>query len=724
MRDQDKDKKRRRPETSQETEGEQQTDIRTPRQQPTAQGSERAPAAATARNAASPSYGSQPNVAARQVPSVAPGGMAAEPRRFGSADGAVSGGTMAAAPVTAKVGAEEARKLMGVLRKYHAGLARTRGRIISSENWWKIRNAEEESRTTDIGKDGGFTSQSGWLHNVIVAKHADAMESYPEPNVLPREEGDKAEAQMLSAIVPCVLEQNRFEETYSGVMWQKLKYGTGVYKIIWDQSKLNGLGDIGIERVNLLNLYWEPGVEDIQKSRYLFHTELRDRELLAEEYPQLKDKLKSNIFSASKFLYDDVVSDEDKATVVECYYHKRTGGKTTLQYIKFVGDEILYATENDPEMQERGLYDHGKYPYAFDSLYPIEGSPCGYGYVDICKNPQTVIDLLKTATVKNAMVGATPRYFTRSDGTINEKELLDLSSPIVHVSGSLDETALRTIDYRPLQGNHIDLLSQTIQELRETSGNTETATGSTSSGVTAASAIAALQEASGKGSRDSTKGSYCVYREIVTLCIELIRQFYDMPRKFRITGSMGEEQFVTYSNAGLRPQHQGIDFGQDMGYRLPVFDIRVEAQKKSVYTKISQNELATQFFQLGFFNPNLTDQALMCLDIMDFDGREALMQKIAKQGTAMQKLAAYMQMALAMASGVRPDLVPAIQQDMAQTLGVTMPTTTSSVGAPTQADSISGIGSEENAIVSNAREQAAEASQPDSGRVISKKEET
>jgi len=208
------------------------------------------------------------------------------------------------------------------------------------------------------------------------------------------------------------------------------------------------------------------------------------------------------------------------------------------------------------------------------------------------------------------------------------------------------------------------------------------------------------------------------------LCIELIRQFYDMPRKFRITGSMGEEQFVTYSNAGLRPQHQGIDFGQDMGYRLPVFDIRVEAQKKSVYTKISQNELATQFFQLGFFNPNLTDQALMCLDIMDFDGREALMQKIAKQGTAMQKLAAYMQMALAMASGVRPDLVPAIQQDMAQTLGVTMPTTTSSVGAPTQADSISGIGSEENAIVSNAREQAAEASQPDSGRVISKKEET
>ena len=46
---------------------------------------------------------------------------------------------------------------------------------------------------------------SGWLHNVIVSKHADAIEAYPEPNILPREESDRAEAKVLSAIIPCVL---------------------------------------------------------------------------------------------------------------------------------------------------------------------------------------------------------------------------------------------------------------------------------------------------------------------------------------------------------------------------------------------------------------------------------------------------------------------------------------------------------------------------------------
>ena len=126
------------------------------------------------------------------------------------------------------IGTEQLKKFMQVLEKYKAGKSQTENRILASENWWKLRNTTEEQKVTSIGADGGFTATSGWLHNVIVSKHADAMEAYPEPNILPREEMDKGEAQKLSAIVPCVLEQNAFEATYSDNMWQKLKTGTGV----------------------------------------------------------------------------------------------------------------------------------------------------------------------------------------------------------------------------------------------------------------------------------------------------------------------------------------------------------------------------------------------------------------------------------------------------------------------------------------------------------------
>jgi hypothetical protein len=351
----------------------------------------------------------------------------------------------------------------------------------------------------------------------------------------------------------------------------------------------------------------------------------------------------------------------------------------------------------------------------FDVLYPIEGSPCGYGYVDICRNPQTEIDLLKTSFVKNAMVGATPRYFSRGDGSINEDEFLDLSKPVVHV-GTASEDALRLIGHNRLDGVYVNVLDRTIQELRETSGNTETSTGNIASGVTAASAIAALQEASGKGSRDSTQGSYRAYAQIVDLCVELIRQFYNLPRQFRIMGQFGAEQYVSYTNAKIKMQHQGNPFGMDMGYRLPVFDIKVSAQRRNVYTKVSQNEMAMQFFRMGFFNPQMAEQALTCLDMMDFDGKNAIMQKISRNGTLLQKLMQYMQLALSMAQMVAPQMAQSIAQDITMTIGGGPAPVSGISGNMFQSDNIRGD-SREPSHVTNARERTSNAAQPDGGKM-------
>lgn len=622
------------------------------------------------------------------------------------------------------IGKEQLKQFTAVLEKYHAGLSSTKRRVISSENWWKLRNSIEEQKETEIGKDGGFKSVSGWLHNVLVSKHADAMEAYPEPNILPREAGDRGEARMLTAILPCILEQNHFERTYSDNMWHKGKFGTGVYKIVWDAGKLGGLGDISIEAVSLLNLFWEPGVTDIQKSRYFFHTEMVDKEILEQRYPQLEGKLKGTGFLASNFQFDDSVETSDKATVIDVYYHKYVEGRNTLQYCKYVNDVVLFASENEiqpitdehggivkPPMAITGLYDHALFPYVFDPLFPIEGSPCGYGYVDISRNPQTQIDLMKTAFIKNTMAGAVPRYFVRENSGINEEEFLDTSKPIVHCQ-QLDEMYVRPVDYKSLDGNYLNMLESTVQELRETSGNTETSTGNVSSGVTAASAIAALQEASGKGSRDSTLSAYRAFGQLVEICIELIRQFYDMPRKFRILGQYGTELYVTYSNQNIQPMHQGVDFGQDMGYNKPVFDVKVSAQKKNVYTKISQNELAVQFFQMGFFNPQQTDQTLMCLDMMEFDGKDEIMQKVSKNGTMFQKLTQYMQLALMLAGESHPEMVQGISNDIMQTMGAGGMQGGSVTPSPIQSDNVSGIRPKEATRVTTARAQSAKASQP------------
>ena len=99
------------------------------------------------------------------------------------------------------------REFTAALQKYKAGKASVERRAVAAENWWKLRNSAEERKSSE--GSGGFQAASGWLHNVIVSKHADAMDAYPEPLILPREPGDREQARLLSAILPCILEQNR-----------------------------------------------------------------------------------------------------------------------------------------------------------------------------------------------------------------------------------------------------------------------------------------------------------------------------------------------------------------------------------------------------------------------------------------------------------------------------------------------------------------------------------
>ena len=529
--------------------------------------------------------------------------------------------------VPKKIGAAEVAGFINTLRAYKAGKASVERRAISAEEWWKLKGeCRQENRLEHAEPE----STSGWLHNVIVSKHADAMEALPEPVILPREEGDTAEAERLTSILPCVLEQNRFDEIYSDNMWQKLKTGTAIYKVFWDSSKLSGLGDIAIERVNVLNLFWEPGITDIEQSRFVFQTELCDNEVLIGRYPFLRDKLRGSSFTVNRFLYDDHVDTSGKSTLVRAYYHKYSGEKKLLHYAEFVGDTLLYATENDTEngLSETGLYEHGKYPFVFDSLFPVEGSPCGYGYIDLCKGTQTQIDLMSKAFVDNTLVAATPRFMVKQGGGVNEEEFADIRKPLVHVTGAISQNDLMPIAAPPLSSTCVSFYEHKIEELRQTSGNTDTSTGNVTSGVTAASAIVALQEASAKGSRDATLTSYRAFARIIELCIELDRQFYDLPRTYRIVGEHGARRFISYTNLGLRPVSMGRVGDIELGTKLPVFDIKVKAQRKSAYSRMSQNELALELYKLGFFKPELRDQATAALEMMDFEGREALFEKL------------------------------------------------------------------------------------------------
>lgn len=613
--------------------------------------------------------------------------------------------------LSAPIKKEAIHKATLILQKYKEGKASLEQRIIDDEQWYKLRHWECMRREgkKDINQ---VEPVSGWLFNCIANKHADAMDNYPRPNVLPREEGDKQQAAMLSSIIPVILDQNDFEDTYDEVNLDKLKAGTGAYGIYWDTNKLNGLGDIAIKGVDLLNLFWEPGIKDIQDSRNVFHVSLVDNDTLISDYPELQGKLGTATINVAKYIYDDSVDTSEKSIVVDWYYKKRnSSGKTVLHYCKYVNDDVLFATENSPEYADRGFYDHGLYPFVLDPLFRVKGTPTGFGYIDVAKSCQEYIDRGDQAILQNMLSNSRPRHFIRTDGSVNEAEYADMTKDFIHVDGALGQDSILPVNGKPLNDIYVRVIDNKVNELKETTGNRDVSTGGSAPGVTAASAIAAMQESGSKLSRDSNKASYRAFRKICLMVIELIRQFYDLPRCFRIMGMNGTEEFVKFSNAGIAPQSQGTDFGVDMGLRIPLFDIKVSAEKESPYSRMAQNELALELYGGGFFNPQMADQALACLEMMDFDRKEEVMHRISQNGGMFMEMMAMRQQMMALAGMVdQAHGNTEVTDSLAQQFGM-QPVENVGPNGGSGAEGLS-ADSKESSVTSNARQRVAESTAP------------
>ena len=533
------------------------------------------------------------------------------------------------------IGTEEVAKAAQVLQQYKSGKAALDNRIVDNELWFRMRHWKNYKNKMMEDKP---TPASGWLFNSIANKHADAMDNYPEPNVLPRAADDEETAKVLSKVLPVVLEQADYEQAYSDTWWRKLKQGTGVKGIFWDPTKRSGIGDIAIKSMDILMLYWEPGVMDIQESPNLFSLSLEDNDQLKAKWPQMDGHTGSTL-EVAKYIHDEHISTADKSVVVDWYYKKaRPEGQPLLHYCKFCNGVVLYASENDPQYADRGFYDHGQYPFVFDPLFMEEDSPAGFGYIDVMKDTQTAIDEMNHAMDENIKLAAKPRFLLSDAAGVNEEELADWSKDIVHVAGGIRDGILSPLQTAGLQGNCISYRDARVAELKEISGNRDVSQGGTTSGLTAASAIAALQEAGSKLSRDMLKSAYRAFAKECYLIIELMRQFYDEERVYRITGPTGQTEFVPFSGQALRPQPVGMVGGVELGAHEPVFDITVSAAKKSTFNRLSQNETAKECYQLGFFAPANADAALAALDMMDFEGIEKVRERVQQNGTLYQQL--------------------------------------------------------------------------------------
>ena len=577
---------------------------------------------------------------------------------------------------------DKVSEVLQILHEYKDGKTTVDMKATENQEWWRLRHWNVIQGKTEAGK-AKVEVGSAWAVNSILNKHADFMDSFPKANVLAREADDEEEAQILSKILPAIEEHTDAEQVYNTAGYDFLIDGTAITAVLWDPMAHDGMGDIKKTNVDIHNVFWQPGIEDIQQSKYFFDVSVADVNDVKLQYPDIADRIGGGKQGfITEYIHDDNINHQNDIEIINCYYKKlemrpvliNIDPQTVAQHLVpreilhmaiIIGDQCVFCSEDNPEYQD-GFYKHGKYPYVFRKCFPVKDSPCGFGYLDIMKYPQRDIDKLDQAIMKNTMMKAKPRWWVKKAADIDKDAFADWNEEIVEVGSGDLGSAVQQMDVDTLPAIVETHLEAKIDELKEISGNRDFSQGSTASGVTAASAIAALQEAGSKLSRDINKAMYRGSREEYYLEIELIRQFYTEPRTFRIDDGTGRYEYMDYSNVNIAPQD--ITTPEGTRHKKSIFDLEVSAEKQSPFSRASQNETAKELYQMGLFAPDNATSALVCLDMMEFEGKEKIKQQIQQNDTFMQQFQQMQQLIIQLSpeAAVQMGLVDPNQVMMAQ----------------------------------------------------------
>lgn len=468
---------------------------------------------------------------------------------------------------------------------------------------------------------------TAFISSAIFSRYADYIDNFPTPNILERRPEDTEAAKKLRDIVPVVLELAEFKKKFKRNCYNKMKNGSAVYGVFCDETS----GTIQISVVDVLDFYCDIHCDDLQDSQFVFVRNAVDNELLKSKYPRFASLFEGDCTIEGR---EGNYTSSERTEVIDCYYKKLDG---TLHMMKLVNEGIVIDATEDLPGYEGGLYAHGKYPFVIDTMYPDDDNLMGFSLIDITRNPQMYIDKLDAAILKNAMLSSHPRWLIKDTGGINKKEFADMTKEVISSASDVDEKNIRMFQVNSLPVFVREHRERKIDELKEIAGSRDWQTGGTAQGVTAASAIEALQSTGQKLSRANIDDTYDSYKQLVYMVIELMRQFFTVPETYRITNENGKKDFISFCSDEMYTEEKDV-LGLKSGVRRKAeYDIKVVPQKENPFTRETNNQTINALWTGGYFIPENMKLSIMALKCMHFDGKDQLIEMMQEYIDSQEK---------------------------------------------------------------------------------------
>lgn len=422
---------------------------------------------------------------------------------------------------------------------------------------------------------------------------------------------DSPEYSRSAEVLTCVVRENHiacdFETEYSKLLYDLLVGGYMIQETGFDAELNYGLGGAFIRHVDNRNIMFDPTAVCVDDCRAIFKFAPHNYEWYAMHYP---DKVKSMVFDeyALKSTSDDVLcaKHDDECLLIECWLREYDAQESRyrIHMLKLAGRVLL---EDSRILMPEGLYVHGKYPFTVTSLFTRKGCCLGYGFADMFEQQQILSDKLDQIVLKNALMASHNKMLVSSASGFDVNDLRDWSKE-VHRGENIN--GIKWFSTAPLPSYIIDYAASIRESVREESGANDFSRGTTSGGVTAASAISALIEMSNKRARNIAKRIHHAFAESVRMELETERQYSVFSRPIAIA----KDKRVMYSNAVF---NDACD--------CPIeFKVSVKVQKENKFAVLSNNETVLKLVELGMITPEIG------LDMLIFDGKQEAIEKMKK----------------------------------------------------------------------------------------------
>lgn len=488
--------------------------------------------------------------------------------------------------------------------------------------------------------------------NIIQSVLTRLTDTHPEILVLPRRSAqDSALAEILTSVQRYLWYVNRMQEQQlSELILHALKYGTGIMKIIWDESMWDDLGDVRYTVIHPMNFFPDPRAYRLEDMDYCHVRTPKTLEYILRRWPDKGHFVvpDSDWVDTEELEGRDMPSHELSATLDEHWFRDENGNACVLYYSGNVVLDVFGGIYDDPEDGVgEPVYPHNRFPFGRMVDYESDKEFWGIGEIEIVEMIQRLINSFEAQIIDNTRLMANAQWVVNkiASGLDEEDAWIFSNEPgdvIFTHNGGVDR-----IQGAPIPPHIPEHMERLLFWLEQITGVFDVVQGRRPIGVRAASAIIALQEAASIRLRQKSRNLGAAVREMSEQSTTLVLANYDEPRTFRIAGdtvpmtfnvreALYERMMEEAQGAGVSlPEAVEGPFAEEEMFeqlqqeiKFPEFDVEVKVGSSVPYSQALLYEQAKEFFGMGVIDREAV------LEVTNFPNREQILQRIAEREAA------------------------------------------------------------------------------------------